>query len=49
MHWFERAEELRPPDNDDAILRWNACARILMRKPHLHARGEERDMPIALE
>ena len=49
MAWFEKAEAVRPPDNDDAILRWNACARVLMRNPHLHARAEERDMPLALE
>lgn len=49
MEFFERAEALRPPDNDDAILRWNACARVLMRNPHLQPRSEERDMPIALE
>ena len=29
MQHFERAEELSPPDNDDAILRWNACARFI--------------------
>ena len=46
---FERAEAVRPPDNDDAILRWNACARVLMRHPHLKARDVERDMPLALE
>ena len=33
MKHYERAEALRPPGNDDAILRWNACARILMRNP----------------
>jgi hypothetical protein len=49
MDWFEKAEARRPPDNDDAILRWNACARVLMRNPHLQARTEERDMPLALE
>jgi hypothetical protein len=31
MDWFERAEEIRPPDNEDAILRWNGCARIINR------------------
>ena len=30
MRCFERAEAIRPAGNDDAILRWNACARILM-------------------
>lgn len=29
MRAYERAEALRPAGNDDAILRWNACARIL--------------------
>lgn len=28
MAAYERAEGLRPEGNDDAILRWNACARI---------------------
>jgi tetratricopeptide (TPR) repeat protein len=29
MRHFEEAERLRPPGNDDAILRWNRCARWL--------------------
>jgi hypothetical protein len=31
MKYFEQAEALRPPGNDDAILRWNACVRIIER------------------
>jgi hypothetical protein len=31
MECFERAEKLRPAANDDAILRWNGCARIITR------------------
>jgi len=31
MECFEKAEELRPSGNDDAILRWNGCARIITR------------------
>jgi hypothetical protein len=31
MEAFERAETLRGPGNDDAILRWNTCARTLER------------------
>jgi hypothetical protein len=31
MKHFEKAEALRPPGNDDAILRWNTCARLIMR------------------
>ena len=30
MHWFEKAEGLRTPGNEDAVLRWNTCARIIM-------------------
>jgi hypothetical protein len=29
MHNYEEAERLRPTGNDDAILRWNRCARLL--------------------
>ena len=29
MELFEKAEAIRPPGNDDAILRWNGCARII--------------------
>ena len=35
MQAYERAEALRPPDNDDARLRWNACARVLNARPDL--------------
>ena len=31
MSWFEKAEKLRPAGNDDALLRWNTCARIIAR------------------
>jgi len=30
MDWYEKAEAIRPTGNDDALLRWNACARIIM-------------------
>lgn len=30
MDWFEKAEAIRPAGNDDPILRWNGCARIIM-------------------
>ena len=42
MRSFEQAEELRPLGNDDAILRWNTCARILMRNPSIQPRREDR-------
>ena len=44
-HWYERASDLRAPWNDDALLRWNACARLVMRYPHVLAPPEERYEP----
>lgn len=35
MEWYEKAEAIRPPGNDDAILRWNTCARVLSGNRHL--------------
>lgn len=29
MAFFERADETSPPRNNDAILRWNTCARLI--------------------
>ena len=31
MEFFEKAEALRPAGNDDTIMRWNTCARLIMR------------------
>lgn len=39
MSCFEKAEAIRPSGNDDAILRWNGCARIVQRN-----KLEPRDM-----
>lgn len=33
LEHFEAAEALRPAGNDDAILRWNACVRLLRHLP----------------
>ena len=40
MEWFEKAEAIRPTGNDDAILRWNSCARVIMSN-NLSPRSEE--------
>jgi len=48
MDHYEHAGTTRPAGNDDALLRWNTCARILMRNPELRPRGEEAFEP-ALE
>jgi hypothetical protein len=42
MRHYERAEVLRHPGNDDALLRWNACARFLAQHPNLRPSTEER-------
>ncbi len=33
MRCFAQAEKARPPENDDAILRWNRCVRLLLSLP----------------
>lgn len=40
MDCFETAESMRPAGNDEAILRWNGCARVITRN-----NLEPRDMP----
>ena len=45
MSWFEKAEAIRPPGNDDVLLRWNSCARLMMRYPNLVPGPEERYEP----
>jgi len=49
MDDYERAASVRPAGNDDAILRWNACARTLQRHPHLQPVPEERTHAIMSE
>jgi hypothetical protein len=49
MSWYEKAEDVRPPSNDDALLRWNACARLIMRDRRLVPAPEERPEPLLLE
>ena len=46
---FERAERVRPAGNDDAILRWNTCVRVLQRHPGLGPSCEVREEPLFLE
>ncbi|HUU33154.1 MAG TPA: hypothetical protein VMW48_03765 [Vicinamibacterales bacterium] len=55
-HWFRdamghyaAAEEMRPPGNDDARLRWNACARVLNAHPEMMATETEPAVPLMLE
>jgi hypothetical protein len=32
MAWYEKAEAIRTPGDDDAIVRWNTCARTILRR-----------------
>src|ERR1700682_3495158 len=48
MDWFEKAEAIRPPGHDDALLRWNTCARIIERNK-LTPREEEDRVELPLE
>ena len=40
MSWYEKAEPMRPTGNDEAILRWNTCVRMLGRHERVHVPGE---------
>ena len=42
MAHYEEAEELRPRGNDDALVRWNTCARLIERHDQLQAVAGER-------
>ena len=45
MTLYEKAESIRPTGNDDAVLRWNTCARILKRNPQLIPAPPDRSEP----
>lgn len=40
---YEKAIQLSPPQNEDAIMRWNACARTIMQNPELEAEPQAFD------
>jgi tetratricopeptide (TPR) repeat protein len=41
MGYFEEAEKIHPPGNDDAVLRWNRCVRLLHKLPDTALEREE--------
>lgn len=47
MAHYEKAEAIRPPGKDDAVLRWNTCARLIMR--HNLKPADEKDFEHPLE
>lgn len=44
MRCFAEAEKTRPPGNDDSILRWNRCVRLLESHPEFH--WERENLPL---
>jgi hypothetical protein len=42
LEWYGKAEGLRPTGNDDALLRWNTCVRVLESNSELEPAPEER-------
>jgi hypothetical protein len=40
MEFYEKAQSIKPHGKDDSILRWNTCARLIMRH-HLKPRDEK--------
>ena len=43
MRCFEEAEKIRPAGNDDALLRWNRCQRLMQSLPGLTSEAEAFD------
>lgn len=49
MDLYEQAETLSAADNDDAVLRWNTCARIIMSHPEVEPEPPTPRRPVMLE
>ena len=49
MRCFEQADAIRPSNNEDARLRWNACARLIERRPEIAPMVEEPHEPLLSE
>jgi hypothetical protein len=45
MDFYEQAERLRAPGNDEALLRWNSCIRLCQRY-QLHPEPQEAFQPV---
>jgi tetratricopeptide (TPR) repeat protein len=41
MRCYAEAEKIRPPRNDDAVLRWNRCVRLLEKIEHVEGESLE--------
>jgi hypothetical protein len=46
MDWYEKAERLRPAGHDEPLLRWNTCARTIMRHADVRPEHAEEFRPL---
>jgi len=46
MDLYEKAEAVRPPGNDDPILRWNSCVRTIRRAGLRPLQESPRELPL---
>ncbi|HSB68820.1 MAG TPA: hypothetical protein VLH58_00365 [Candidatus Methylomirabilis sp.] len=49
MGLYEKAGAIRPQGNDDAVLRWNTCARMIMRNPYPVPAEERAEVFVTME
>ena len=49
LHTFAEAEKISPPGNDDAILRWNRCVRLLQNRTYVWDVWEQERTPLHIE
>jgi hypothetical protein len=49
MKYYAEAEDLRPLGNDDAVLRWNTCVRMVLRNRHLAPTEERAEVLVIVE
>jgi tetratricopeptide (TPR) repeat protein len=49
LHTFAEAEKISPPGNDDAILRWNRCVRLLQNRTYVWDVWEQERVPLDTE
>ncbi len=49
MDHYEKAQQLSPEGNDDAVLRWNTCARMIDANPDIVPEPASPSEPVELE
>ncbi len=49
MDHYEKTQKLSPEGNDDAVLRWNTCARMIDANPDIAPEPASQSEPLELE